>query len=85
MVRRDPALGGLGEVGVAEHVEVLVRDNRAARLDDRADLERLGRGVEPQAGVQALLHRRVAPRAAEDERDGRQQALGAQPLDDVDA
>ena len=57
--------------------------SRAALLDHGPDFVALGRVVQPQPGVHALLHRGVAARAAEDERDRRQQALGVQPIDDL--
>jgi hypothetical protein len=81
----DAALQAVQPVPVAEHAEVLARDRGGAALDDVADPLGLLGGVEPQLAVQALLDRRGAAGPAEDEGDGRQQALGVQPAQHVRA
>ena len=70
---------------VAEHVQVVGRQVAAGAPRRRLDLVALRRRGQPHAGVQALLDRGVAADPAEDEHDGRQQALAVEPVDDVDA
>ena len=83
VVRRDaPAKTG-DPVVVAEDAQVFVGDIGGAALGDRLDLLGLVGGGQPQAGGQALLHRGVAARTAEDERDRGQQPGGVQPVDDL--
>jgi hypothetical protein len=84
VVRGDPAGEPVEELVVAEHLEVLVGDARAAFLDEGEDLVALlGRG-QAQVGVQALLHRGVAADPAEDEHDRGQQPGPVEPVDHVD-
>ena len=85
VVGGDAAGEAVEELVVAEHLEVLVGDVRAALLDELEDLVALlGRG-QAQVGVEALLHRRVAPDPAEDEHDRGQQRGPVELLDDLAA
>ena len=83
VVGGDPALEGVEPLPVAQHPQVLVRQLAGAVLDVQPDPLALLRGVEPQPGLHALLHGRRAAGTAEDEGDRRQQAVAAEPLDDV--
>lgn len=73
MVRGDPAAQRLGEIVVAEHAEILVRQVDRTLREHALDLVPLGRFGQPQAGTQALDHRVLAALAGEDEEDGGQQ------------
>ena len=74
VVRRDAAGEAVEELVVAEHLQVLVGQVRAALLDEREDLVALLRRGQPQVAVQALLDRGVTADPAEDEHDRREQA-----------
>ncbi len=84
VVGGDAALQPVQPLEVAEDVQVLVGDVGAALLDDRADQGAVGVLVEPQPGAEALLDGGLAAGPAEDEGDRGQQALGVEPVDDVD-
>ncbi len=83
VMRRDAATQPIPPVPVTEHLEVLSRDSRGSFVDHRVDPVPLVLGRQPQPCVHALPHRGIAPRAAEDEGDARQQALAVQAGDDV--
>ena len=85
VVGGDPPLERLEPLPVAQHPQVLPRDVGGHPLDDDAYGVPLDGAVEPQTGPQALLDGGRTTRAAEDEGDGRQQPLAAQPFQHVDA
>ncbi len=85
VVRGDAALQSVAPLPVAENGEVGLRQLRGPPVDDGPDLGPLRLGGQPQTRVQALLDGGVAAGPGEDERDGGQQAVAVQPLDDVGA
>ncbi len=70
---------------VAERLQVLVGQVRAALLDEGEDLVALLGRRQPQVGVQALLHRGVAADPAEDEHDRGQEPGSVELLDHLRA
>ncbi len=85
VVGGDAAGQAVEELVVAEDAEVLLRQVRAVLLDEGEDLVALLRRGQPQVGLEALLHRRVAADPAEDEDDGRQQSGPVELVDDLGA
>ena len=82
VVGGDAALQAGQPLPVPEHRQVRLWQVRGAPPRHLGDDLRLFRRGQPQPGVQALAHRRVAGGPGEDERDGRQQPRRVQPLDD---
>ena len=68
---------------VAEHDQVGFGEVGAPAVDDLGDAAPLFVGGQPQRGAQALFDRGVAADPGEDERDGGQQLLVLEQLDDV--
>ncbi|CAM5778486.1 hypothetical protein CPER28S_00197 [Cellulomonas persica] len=82
VVRSDAAREGVGELPVAEHLEVLGWDRGAPLLDHLTDLGLLGGRRQTHPGGQALLDRGLAPGTREDEHDRGQEALTVEQVDD---
>jgi hypothetical protein len=84
VVRGDAATQRVQEVVVAQHLEIGGRQRAHRLLHEREHLVALLRRVEPEVGVEALLHRGITPGPAEDEHDRGQQQLALEPFDHVD-
>src|SRR5699024_5968931 len=77
--------GGAAEGRQREHLLVLDADARELLVQVGTDRAALGVVGEPQPRAGALLHRRVAAGAGEDEHDRRQQRGVVEQLDDLRA
>src|SRR5204862_7829463 len=68
---------------VAQDVEIGVGERPRLRVDDGGDLRTLDRISEAQPGGQALLHRLIATRPAEDEHDCGEHVVAVETVDDL--